>query len=168
MKPSINMSVPVELHTPYTTFFMVRYPPFPGDNFMRVIGVPWALKGSKLNSDYRVLSAGWWGPEETAGQSQFPIPPEANVGRGKPWVFFVQWEKISETNDYLGQASVADAVKIVGVALAFLLTFTVISKMTVQDIKEIGKGVGDTLKETVFNPGVIVAVLLGFWLFLRR
>jgi hypothetical protein len=148
----------IELDKPYVTYYVIRFPPFPGYGFLNGLVFPALLKIQR--KDIVVDSAGFLDPTALktgtdSGKLPFKIPPEYEAGRGQPWAIFVQWRKISDTVSGVNQAG-ADVV----VKLILVLAIASLGYMTFRAITTSAKELGNAAGKTIFSPGVIIAAMV--------
>jgi hypothetical protein len=152
----------------YDTHVVVRFPPWPGYAFLNTLVFPGAMKAR--GSDWRIDSIAFGDPESLAdaqalGTLPFKIPGDFAAGRARPWLITVRWTKTGDTLDLSpsGAGSTDLLVKaLIGAA------FVGLGFLTIRSFTFAVRDSATGLKQTLFNPGFILAAVLVVALFMRR
>jgi len=167
-----EQSTPVIIGQQYMSWYVLRFPPFPGFPMLNNLVFPGLAGAYKHSSSVRIDSFGALSPDELAAADgtdkiPFAVPAEFKSGRGKPWAVFIVWHKFADTGG-ISEAGMEGIVKAIAVASIFLLAAVVYRSFTVQ-YKGAGTGIVAGAKATVFAPGfMIAAVVIAALVFGRR
>lgn len=162
MPELLSPTGPVRIGQQYYSWYVVRWPGFPtlwGSNPNQHL-TPWLINAVKAGSKtIRVDSAVFISPDDAARADAqgnvfpFKIPSEFKEGRGKPWVLLVVWKKVAEGVGEGPSESGVDAIT----KLIIVLGLAVIGILTVRSFTYATGGVAGALKDTIFNPGFLIA-----------
>jgi len=145
----------------YTTWYVIRFPNYFGDEFMGKHVIPALLRASNLFKTIRIDSAAPISPTglldaDAANTLPFKVPPEFKSGRAKPWALVVQWHKSAETVQGTTEAGIDGVTKIIIGAVVILLGTLTFRSFTVG----VAGGIAAGARRTIGNPGFVLAVVV--------
>jgi len=100
---------------------------------------------------------------EIFGRGSLPVELKYHSRNVDDWGVRVTWRKIAA-----GTPALLLAGAVVSVIAALVGGWMIVAKFTQRELMEVGGGIADTLRDTVFSPGFIVAAMVAVVVLSKR